>query len=103
MASTRPNLGRSLAAALEDSATLSGLLAGHRRSYACFGAARSALPPALLTQVRPGPIDAGVWTLFAATNAAAAKLRHCVPRVLEAARAHDAQIVEVRVKVAPPA
>ena len=99
----RPNLGRSIAAALDDSATLSGLLAGHRRSYACFDAARSAVPPALLTQVRPGPIDAGAWTLFAANNAAAAKLRHCLPRVLQAARAHDAQIVEVRVKVVPPA
>lgn len=99
--STRPNLGRSIATAIDDSATLSGLLAGHRRSQACFAAAQAGLPPALRTQVRPGPIDDQGWTLFAATNGAAAKLRQCLPTLLQAAQTHDPQIREIRVKVAP--
>jgi hypothetical protein len=100
----RPALGRSIAAALDDSATLSGLLAGHTRSRTCFAAARSGMPAALVSQVRPGPIDEQqVWTVFTSTNGAAAKLRQCLPRMLEAVRVKDAQIAEIRVKVSPPA
>jgi len=98
----RPNLGRSIAAALDDSATLSGLLAGHKRSNACFEAARSGMPRSLLSQVRPGPIDEPAWTVFASTNGAAAKLRQCLPSMLEALRTKDPRITEIRVKVSPP-
>lgn len=100
----RPNLGRSIASALDDSATLAGLLASHRRSQACFTAARAGVPPGLLSQLRPGPIDEHqVWTVFTSTNGAAAKLRQCLPRMLEAVRAKDTLITEIRVKVNPPA
>jgi hypothetical protein len=98
----RPNLGRSIAAALDDSATLSGLLASHQRSRAFFAAAKSGMPPMLLSQLRPGPIDEGAWTVFASTNGAAAKLRQCLPRMLEAVRAKDPRITEIRVKVSQP-
>jgi hypothetical protein len=97
----RPNLGRSIAAALDDSATLAGLLAGHKRSYACFAAAKSGMPAGLLSQVRPGPIDEQAWTVFASTNGAAAKLRQCLPTMLAAVQTRDPQIMEIRVKVAP--
>lgn len=98
----RPNLGRSIAAALDDSATLSGLLASHQRSRALFAAAQAGLPPMLLSQVRPGPIDEGAWTVFASTNGAAAKLRQCLPRMLDEVRAKDPRITEIRVKVSLP-
>ena len=71
----RASPGRSVADALGASATVAGLLAGHRRAQACFDAVKTKLPPPLRTQVRPGPIDEEVWTLLASTSGAAAKLR----------------------------
>jgi Dna[CI] antecedent, DciA len=102
---TRPGRvppGRTLAAALDASPTLAQLLAGHRRAQACFEVIRLLLPAALLTQVRPGPIEEKAWTLLARSGGAAAKLRQCLPSLVEAVQAAGYEIDEIRVKVSPP-
>jgi hypothetical protein len=98
----RPAQARSAAQALSDSTVLSGLLAGHRRAQACFVAVQSLLPGALRGQVRAGPIDAGIWTLFASHASAAAKLRQVLPTLLAAVATREPDITEIRVKIRPP-
>ncbi len=88
---------------MDDNVTLSHLLAGHRRAQACYEAIRPCLPKPLLTQVRAGPIDERVWTLLASTGGAAAKLRQCLPSLVDAVKAAGHEVDEVRVKVLPPA
>ena len=91
-----------MAQALDGNATLAGLLSGHRRAQACYAQVRSKLPGPLATQVRAGPIDGAAWTLLAAHGAAAAKLRHVLPTLLDALQATEPGITEIRVKVLPP-
>jgi hypothetical protein len=95
--------GRSLADALDASATISGLLAGHRRAQACFECVRAGLAGGLAGEVRPGPIDdAGVWTLFASHGSAAAKLRQALPDLLARLEGQQPGITGIRVKVVAP-
>jgi hypothetical protein len=94
-------MSTSVAQALEGNATLSGLLAGHRRAQACFSAVAPCLAPPLRSQLRPGPIDGASWTILATNNAAAAKLRQSVPMLLSALLAHGESIAEIRIKVSP--
>lgn len=101
MASKQPPMSTSVAQALEGNATLSGLLAGHRRAQACFMAISPGLAPPLRKQLRAGPIDGTSWTILAANSAAAAKLRQSVPMLLSALLAHGETIAEIRIKVAP--
>ena len=70
--------------ALARSAPLALLQNRLRESNARFETLRDLLPPALAQHLRPGPLDAEGWTLLAANNAVAAKLRQLQPR-LEAA------------------
>jgi hypothetical protein len=92
---------RNLDRAIESSSTLAGLLSGHRRSQACMRTVRNALPHPLHELVRAGPIEEGVWTLFAQHAAAAAKLRQILPNLLEGLRAIAPDIKEIRVKILP--
>jgi Dna[CI] antecedent, DciA len=95
-------LARPVGQVLENTPSLAGLLGGHRRAQACYAQVSALLPPPLATQVRPGPIDGGVWTLFAAHGGAAAKLRQALPTLLDALASADPPITEIRVKVLPP-
>jgi hypothetical protein len=97
----RAQPGRSVADALDASATVAGLLAGHRRAHACFDAVKGRLVPLLRAQVRPGPIEDGVWTLLVTTSGAGAKLRQLLPTLLEGAREAGHEVDEIRIKVAP--
>ena len=85
--------------ALDDHATVNALLAGHRQAVRCFEQVRPLLPETLAALVRPGPIDAGTWTLFVEHASAAAKLRQLLPALQVAASAVDASIAQVRLKV----
>jgi Dna[CI] antecedent, DciA len=96
-------MARAVGQVLENTPSLAGLLGGHRRAQACYAQVSALLPPPLATQVRPGPIDGGVWTLFAAHGGAAAKLRQALPTLLGALASADPPITEIRVKVLPPA
>jgi hypothetical protein len=94
-------MSTSVAQALEGNATLSGLLAGHKRAQACFMAVSPCLAPPLRKQLRAGPIDGTSWTILAANSAAAAKLRQSVPMLLAALLAQGESVLEIRIKVAP--
>ena len=87
--------------ALQDSVTLAPLLAQARISREWFEHCRPVLGAALASQLRPGPVEEGVWTLLADSGQAAAKARHLVPRVLEAVMARGASLNGVRIKVSP--
>ena len=65
--------------ALRSSSPLARLKAAVDDSNARFAAVRMALPPAMLDQVRPGPVDEEGWSLLAANAAVAAKLRQLRP------------------------
>lgn len=88
-----------MADALAGSAPLASLLERVRESEARLALVRDALPPGLAGQLRAGPLDEDGWTLLAASGAAAAKLRQCLPRLQEALRAQGRPELSIRVKV----
>jgi hypothetical protein len=92
---------RNLDRAIESSSTLAGLLSGHRRSQACMQTVRVALPQPLQALVRAGPIDEGVWTLFAQHAAAASKLRQFLPNLLERLSTVAPDVKDIKVKILP--
>ncbi|MEN9419445.1 MAG: hypothetical protein RI988_3065 [Pseudomonadota bacterium] len=92
---------RSLADALEATPTVAGVLAGHREAAACYVLIEPLLPSGLASQLRPGPLQEGTWTLFAAGNASAAKARQLLPRLLERLQAVRADVQAVKVKIVP--
>jgi hypothetical protein len=101
MATQRLPNARNLGEAIEGSASLASLLAGHRRSQECFAVIQGHLPPGLREQVRTGPIEGVCWTLFVENGAAAAKLRQSLPRLLAIVGAHDRAIAELKLKIQP--
>jgi len=66
-----------------------------------FDAVAPLLPPALRADVRPGPVDGDTWTLLAAHNPAAAKLRQLLPRLLQQLRQAGWQGTSIKVRVQP--
>jgi hypothetical protein len=93
-----------LATALDRSEPLGLLLRRLQEARAHFETVAPLLPAALRADVRPGPVDGGVWTLLAAHNAAAAKLRQLLPLLLD--RLHEAgwqgTSIKVRIQPRPP-
>jgi hypothetical protein len=86
-----------LADALSRRASLTGLLARVRESSSRLACLGEALPPALATQVRPGPVaDTGRTLLVGSGAAAAAKLRQCLPRIRQALHAHGWSELPIR-------
>lgn len=90
-----------LATALERSEPLTQLLRRLHEAQARFAVVSAELPAPLRSDVRPGPLDADGWTLLAAHNAAAAKLRQLLPLLQQ--RLHEAgwQGTAIRVRVQP--
>jgi hypothetical protein len=90
-----------LAAALDRSESLTGLLRRLHDSRARLATVADLLPESLRPAVRPGPLDDAGWVLLVADSSAAAKLRQLMP-VLEAALlAAGWPAVPVRIKVLP--
>ena len=87
--------------AIDDHAPLAGLLARVRASEARLAAILPALPEGLAGALRAGPLDDKAWVLLADHAAAAARLRHCLPRVEEALAAAGWPQPRVVVKVRP--
>jgi hypothetical protein len=90
-----------LGAALGQSEPLARLMQRLRESNACLEAVRTVLPAGLMDQVRPGPLDETGWTLLVSSNAAAAKLRQCLPLVEKALLEQRRQVIAVKVKILP--
>ena len=89
--------------ALDDSVPLARLLARVRESRERFAAISALASPALLQQMRPGPLDDEGWSLLVANGAAAAKLRQLLPRLQQTLTARGWPGPPIRVKVAPKA
>jgi hypothetical protein len=92
-----------LARAIDASTSLAGLLARVRESEARLAAIRPVLPEGLGEALRAGPLDDQAWTLLADHASAAAKLRHCLPRIEAALVAAGWPGPGVKVKVRPRA
>lgn len=90
-----------LAAALDRSEPLGQLLRRLQESRDRFEAVTAELPPSLRDDLRPGAIDAGTWTILAANNAAAAKLRQLLPHLQRRLQAAGWQGTSIRVRVQP--
>jgi hypothetical protein len=96
-----------LARAIEGSAALARLTQRLQQSRTRLEAVLPALPATLRTQVRAGPCDDRQWVLLAASAAAAAKLRQCLPDLHQRLAAAGWPAIEIRVRVgsresAPP-
>ena len=79
-------LGLPLARALEQNSSLADLTRRLAQSNARYAAVGMHLPAPLRAEVRPGPIDDEGWSLLASNAAAAAKLRHLLPRLADTLR-----------------
>jgi hypothetical protein len=90
-----------LATALERSEPLGLLLRRLQEARNHFEAVAPLLPPALRADVRPGPVDGDTWTLLAAHNPAAAKLRQMLPRLLQQLQSAGWQGTSIKVRVQP--
>lgn len=88
-----------LSDALQRSAPLTALAARMQASNARFDAVGGALPAALRAQVKPGPIDDEGWSLLAANNAVAAKLRHLLPLLERLLREQGFEGPPIRVRI----
>lgn len=91
-----------LAAALDRSEPLSLLLRRLEQARALYETVAPLLPPALRSDVRPGQVDDAVWTLLAAHNPAAAKLRQMLPLLLQRLRESGWEGSAIKVRVQPP-
>jgi len=93
-----PNALR-IAQVLQQSAPLARLQLLIKDSNARFDAVRTCLPIAMVSHVRPGPVDELGWSLLAANASVAAKLRQLKPRLEEILRDRGWQVVTIRIKV----
>ncbi|HNU12123.1 MAG TPA: DciA family protein [Rubrivivax sp.] len=91
-----------LAAALERSEPLGLLLRRLQEARSHYEAVAPLLPPGLRADVRPGPVDGQTWTLLAAHNPAAAKLRQLLPLLLQRLRETGWEGNAIKVRVQPP-
>jgi hypothetical protein len=69
------------------------------QAQARMDAVRPLLPPGLSAHVRSGPVDPEAWTLLASNAAVAAKLRHCLPRLVAELKRRGLQPYELKVRV----
>lgn len=87
--------------ALDRCESLGQLLKRLQQSQAHYASVAPLLPPGLRDDVRAGPVDDDCWTLFAAHNPAAAKLRQMLPDLLQRLRDEGWQGTSIKVKVQP--
>ena len=99
--SPSPTLG--LATALDRCEPLGQLLRRLHEARGHFDIIADLLPPALRADTRPGPVDDHCWTLLAAHNPAAAKLRQMLPTLLACLQAQGRQVTSIKVRVQPRA
>jgi hypothetical protein len=88
-----------LARALDQSTPLAALMARVRDSQARFDAISALIPEPMRLDVRPGPLDDEGWSLLAASNAAAAKLRQIVPDISQQLVQNGWKPIAIRVRV----
>ena len=94
-------LSLNLATALDRSEPLGLLLRRLAEARSHFDTISGLLPPALRADIRPGPVDGDTWTLLAAHNAAAAKLRQLLPQLLAQLQTEGWQGTSIKVRIQP--
>ncbi len=92
-----------LARALDRSEPLAGLLQRVQGSRQRFEAISKLLPPALLGNVRPGPMDETAWSVLVDHAAAAAKLRQMLPDLQSALAEAGWPAPPIKIKILPRA
>lgn len=92
-------LGLSLARALDQNASLANLAQRLEQSRGRYAVVCSQLPEPLRAQVQAGPIDDAGWSLLVSNAAAAAKLRHLLPRLTDALREQGWPELPIRVHI----
>ena len=85
--------------AIGQSDTLSGMLHQHSRSQLYLRSIETLLPPGLIDQLLPGPLEDGVWCVLVKHNAAAAKLRQLLPALSAHLRTKGHDVQQVRIKL----
>ena len=85
--------------ALAQSAPLTSLQQRVRESNARFDAVKHMLPATMAPYVSPGPVDTDGWSLLAANNSVAAKLRHLKPDLEVALKQRGWPASAIRIKV----
>ena len=96
-----PTASLRVAMALDRCESLGHLLKRLQQSQAYYASVAPLLPPGLRDDVRAGPIDDTCWTLLAAHNPAAAKLRQMLPDLLHCLHEAGWQGTSIKVKVQP--
>ena len=90
-----------MASALDRCEPLGQLLRRLHESRAHYDTVAPLLPPMLRADVRAGPVDGDCWTLLAAHNPAAAKLRQMLPHLLQRLQEQGWQGTSIKVRVQP--
>ena len=90
-----------LSTALDRSEPLGLLLRRLQEARAHFEAIAPLLPPNLRADIRPGPVEGESWTLLAAHNPAAAKVRQMLPALLQCLQQAGWQGTSIKVRVQP--
>lgn len=86
-------------AALAASDPLSRLGERLRLSQRCLDSILPLLPAGLRSQVRAGPIDEQGWALLVPNGAVSAKLRHCLPALLQRLADQGLAVRDIRVRI----
>ena len=101
-AAVMPSPAVPIARAIGDSAPLTRLVERLRQSSRRFDDLRAALPAAMQSHVRPGPIDDQGWTLLVTNPAVAAKLRQLLPDLAACQQQAGWPPIDIRVRVLRP-
>jgi hypothetical protein len=91
----------SLQQATQDSPVLAQLTELTTDSVARLKAIESLIPPPLRSAITAGPIDGQDWCLLVSSNAAAAKIRQCLPALMSHLRTKGWEVTSIRLKVQP--
>jgi len=89
----------SLEQAADEAPALAALMDRARRSKALLEQLRHRFPPGLRAQIQAGPLDDTQWCLMVSSPAAATKLRHLTPLLLQDLSQIAAEVTSIRVKV----
>lgn len=100
MSSVRqPSRIYSLEQAVDEAPALATLMNRARQSKTMLEQLGHRIPPGLRTQIQPGPLDDSQWCLLVTSTAAATKLRHLTPLLLQDLNQLAPEITSIRVKV----
>jgi hypothetical protein len=90
-----------MAAALNDSEALTGLLARVRESQARLALVAELLPVGLRSDVRAGPLDDTAWVILVGHASGAAKLRQLLPKLQQALVEGGREGPPIKIRVLP--